>query len=30
MKKIIIMDHRGLFIYIDVGYLRSYHDLNIL
>lgn len=30
MNNTIIMDHCGLLIHIDVGYLRSYHDLNIL
>jgi hypothetical protein len=27
MNNIVILDHHGLFIYIDIGYLGSYHDV---
>jgi hypothetical protein len=31
MNNIVILDHRGLFIYINSGYtLGSYHDVNII
>jgi hypothetical protein len=30
MNNMIILDHHGLFIYIDIGYLGSYHDVNML
>jgi len=30
MNNTIIMDHHGLFIYIDIGYHGSYHDVTIL
>jgi hypothetical protein len=30
MNNSIMMDHRGLFIYLDFGYPGSYHDINIL
>jgi hypothetical protein len=30
MNNTIIVDHHKLFIYVDPGYLNSYHDVNIL
>jgi hypothetical protein len=30
MNNIIILNHHGLFIYIDIGYPSSYHDVNVL
>jgi hypothetical protein len=30
MNTKVILDYKGLFIYIDCGYPRSYHDVNIL
>jgi len=30
MKNIVVLDHHGLFIYIDLGYGGSYHNVNIL
>jgi hypothetical protein len=30
MNNMIIVDHNGLFLYIDLGYLGSYHGLTIL
>ncbi len=30
MYNTIICDHQGLFIYIDISYPRSYHDVSIL
>ena len=30
MNNTIIVDHNGLFIHVDPGYLGSYHDVNIL
>ncbi len=30
MNNMIIVDHHGLFIYVDPSYLGSYHDVNIL
>ncbi len=30
MNNIIILNHRGLFIYIDIGYPNSYYDVSIL
>jgi hypothetical protein len=29
MNNTIILNHHGLSIYIDIGYLNSYYDLNI-
>jgi hypothetical protein len=29
MNNLVVVDHYGLFIYLDLGYLRSYHDVNI-
>jgi hypothetical protein len=29
MNNTIVVDHFGQFIYLDLGYLRSYHDVNI-
>jgi hypothetical protein len=29
MNNIVVVDHYGLFIYLDLVYLRSYHDVNI-
>jgi hypothetical protein len=30
MNNMIILDYHGLFIYVDIGYLGFYHDVNIL
>jgi hypothetical protein len=30
MNKIVVVDHHGLFIYLDLKYPRSFHDINIL
>lgn len=30
MNNMIILDYHGLFIYINIGYLGFYHDVNIL
>jgi hypothetical protein len=30
MNNIIVVDHQGLFIYFDFGYLGSNHDVTIL
>ncbi len=30
MNNTMILDHHGLFIYIDLGYLGSYHDVSIV
>jgi hypothetical protein len=30
MNNTVILDHHGLFIYIDLNYLGSYHDVNIV
>jgi hypothetical protein len=30
MNNVVILDHKGLLIYIDFGYLGSYHDVSIL
>jgi hypothetical protein len=30
MNNTIILDHKGLFIFIDFSYPGSYHDVNIL
>jgi hypothetical protein len=30
MNNSVVMDHRGWFINLDFGYLRSYRDINIL
>jgi hypothetical protein len=30
MNNIVILDHHGLFIYIDIDYPGSYHDVTIL
>jgi hypothetical protein len=30
MNNIVFLDHQGLFIYINGGYLGSFHDVNIL
>jgi hypothetical protein len=27
---IVVMDHIGLFVYLDLGYQRSFHDISIL
>lgn len=30
MKNIVMVDHNGLFIHLDVGYPKSFHDVKIL
>ncbi len=30
MNNMVIVDHHGLFIYVDQGYPSSYHDVSIL
>jgi hypothetical protein len=30
MNNIVVVDHQGLFTYLDFGYLGSYHDVTIL
>jgi hypothetical protein len=30
MNNIVVVDHHDLFIYIDMGYPRSFHDVNCL
>jgi hypothetical protein len=30
MNNIVVVDHHGLFIYLDFWYLRSFHDVSIL
>ena len=29
MNNTVVVDHNGLFIHVDLGYPRSYHDVNI-
>ena len=29
MNNTVVVDHNGLFIHVDSGYPRSYHDVNI-
>ena len=30
MNNVVIVDHHGFFIYVDPGYLGSFHDVNCL